>query len=136
MKILLAVMTVFVLFFQTTFSSDKKSAKSSELDGKTFVVSMVDEKKAEATSELQFKDGTMFSTSCAKYGFEKGDYKVESKDKTKTFTAVCESKESGKNSWSGEISGDDIKGELVWTDGKKTSKYTFTGKIKAKEETK
>jgi hypothetical protein len=86
------------------------------LDGKTFVGESGEKGKAKGEAEeIVFKDGTLRSTPCDKYGFGAAPYKASKGEGGISFEAVTVSAKEGKIQWKGRISGDSLEGTFVWT---------------------
>jgi hypothetical protein len=92
------------------------AAYAGVLDGKAFAIQPVEEaKSANSQDELSFKDGRLFSASCAELGFEGGIYKSKVEGDTITFKSVTLSDNHGKIKWRGTVKGDTIEVSYVWT---------------------
>ena len=86
------------------------------LDGKTFSVSIKEMGKDEEPTkdELIFKDGTLTSTECLKYGFDAGPYEYKKMDDGTVFISNSTSQKEGETQWEGKVDGDKIKGTFIW----------------------
>ena len=87
------------------------------------------EGKKDDVNTLIFKEGSFDSTACRRYGFVLAPYTTKKAGNAIGFTAVATSKKHGQNQWAGSVAGDKITGTMVWTKGKKSANYTFTGAL-------
>lgn len=79
--------------------------------------------------ELAFKDGQVTMSACVKAGFAPSSYSLAPSGSAWSFETSQTSKGQGKTNWTGLVSGDAIKGTMVWTktDGT-TLRYNYEGK--------
>ena len=91
-------------------------ADSNLLDGKLYMTFVGPKgKEADGEDELVFKNGKLFSPSCATYGFGDGVYKTRVEEGAIYFEAETTSTKHGKIVWTGKIDGDKIDGTYIWT---------------------
>ena len=77
---------------------------------------------------LIFRDGTLISTGCARYGFAPSTYTASQSGSAWTFTTEQTSPKQGKTTWSGQISGETINGTMTWMkQNGGTIHYSFEG---------
>ena len=103
------------------------------LDGKTFVgESGVTGKDKGEPEQIVFKDGTLRSTPCDKYGFAAAPYKAtKGEGGIISFEAETVSPKEGKIRWKGRINRDNLTGTFVWTKaGQAAIEYWVKGTIK------
>lgn len=87
------------------------------LDGKTFVVDTGDAGKGGSDKDtIVFRDGTLHSKACDRYGFGAGAYSATEKDGAVYFEAETKSPTKGTISWRGTIRGDRIESTYTWLD--------------------
>ena len=108
---------------------------SHALDGKTYFGQNGSKgKPADHDDEFIFEQGMFRSTSCDKYGFDKGRYQTTATDGIIFFNAVTVSPSHGQIAWEGKVDGDTLDATFVWT--KKRwywdirKEYWFKGKLK------
>jgi hemoglobin len=92
--------------------------------GGTFDVEVKEGAKHAFKDRLIVTGDTFESLECRKYGFAPARYNGSAA----TFLVSAKSAKEGAVQWKGTINADQIEGTLDWTNGGKTSKYTFTGK--------
>lgn len=86
------------------------------LDGQTFVgESGVNGKEKGEPEQIIFKDGTLRSTPCDKYGFGAAPYKATLGEGGIDFEAETVSPKEGKIHWKGRVNRDNLTGTFVWT---------------------
>lgn len=103
---------------------------SHDLDGRSYAIVLTEEGKAGDKDDLIFAKGTFDSVGCRHYGFTLAPYKTENAGDAVEFEATANSPKEGTNVWKGTITGDTIKGTMVWTKGGKSVNHTFSGKVK------
>ena len=79
---------------------------------------------------LIFKDGKVTMSACVKYGYTASPYTLSNLGGHWAFKTAQVSEKDGQTVWTGDITGNAIKGTMAWT---KTSDgvvyyYTFEGK--------
>jgi len=86
------------------------------LDGRAFVADagLTGKPADEKDDVLTFANGKLHSSSCDKYGYDKGDYKASKNGEAVEFEAVTLSEKYGRNVWKGTIKGDNIEGTMVF----------------------
>src|SRR5438128_8084716 len=91
-------------------------AQTAILDGHAFVADAGLKGKAadEKDDVLTFANGKLHSSSCDKYGYDKGDYKATKSGDVVEFEAVTLSEKYGRNVWKGTIRGGEIEGTMVF----------------------
>ncbi|PYQ12051.1 MAG: hypothetical protein DMH00_06855 [Acidobacteria bacterium] len=78
----------------------------------------------ESEDQLLLRKGRFHSPGCDAFGFGPAPYRTAGG----TWMSDTESKTDGRIHWHGEVSGDSISGEMVWTKTDGTVlKYGFTG---------
>ena len=91
--------------------------------------------KGEKSSKdtLTFRNGTLTSTACVKYGFTASPYTTARSGAAWSFNTEQLSKKDGKTAWTGQVSGGAITGTMTWTklDGS-VLRYSFEGKRSAR----
>ena len=92
------------------------SAQTAILDGHAFVADAGLKGKAadEKDDVLTFADGKIHSSSCDKYGYDKGAYKASKVGDAVEFEAETLSEKYGRNVWKGTIKGGEIEGTMVF----------------------
>jgi len=122
-----------VLAVCLSFMSNNAHADDGALDGKTYSV-MIKEmgKDGDGTKDdLIFKDGTLLSTECVKYGFEASPYEFREMDDAIMFISSSTSEKEGENQWEGKVEGDKIKGTFLWIKmGQDPVMYKYEGSLK------
>lgn len=103
-------------------------AASGALDGSVFTVSMAEQGGEAQADTLTFADGTFHSSACDQYGFAAAAYETTDADGAISFEATATSATEGENRWTGTVSGDAIRGTLVWSKaGQDPITYEFSG---------
>jgi|GEM_PF-1762925 len=108
---------------------------SGKLDGKTFVVQLVESGKSPMTDSLIFKNGRFESTACRTFGFGQAGYSVNQARNTETFMARTYSAKQGIMLWKGTITNNRIQGTVVQTmkGQAKPVEFTFSGSLPGTE---
>ena len=103
-----------------------------DLDGNTYEVKITDPTKDQPDPDtLEFKDGKFFSAGCEEWGFGWAEYEVTKTDDGMSFKVMTSSEKEGSAVWTGNVMGDEIKGQMVWTkEGQDDITYPFEGMIK------
>jgi len=92
------------------------TAWASMLDGKRFRSRQYnDDGTPRPWDVLLFKDGKFISENCKPYGFVEGPYWVRLAGDGVNFLAELESPTHGTMVWKGTVKGEQIEGNLVWT---------------------
>ena len=118
------------------------SSASASLDGSTWPVKLTPDAAAAKAGEkafddeLAFNNGQVTMSACVKSGFAPSSYSASVAGTTWSFDTKQASADQGETNWTGIISGDSIKGTMIWTkkDGS-TLHYDYEGK-KAAESSK
>ena len=105
------------------------------LDGTTWQVNVTPDTASAKDGEksfndtLIFDDGKVVMTECLKYGFGASAYTTSQAGEKWSFKTEQKSPEKGNSQWSGEITGESIRGDMSWTkkDGE-SFHYAFEGK--------
>jgi hypothetical protein len=127
-----------IVFLTGAFYTSSQ-AQSTELDGKTFHIKLkIVEGNPKAGSTwiddvLVFKKGNLNSQFMTKReGFPPApcEIKIDSGEKTITFSASHKNKSVSDIKWEGKIIGDKIEGTAVWTNIQGPRTYSFTGTLK------
>ena len=105
-----------VLLAAVLYPWSRIEAGSTALDGKTFIVkSGFLGQEAGSEDELAFRSGKFYSATCTPWGFTGGEYTTRIEGDKTYFEALTASPKHGRISWAGEIEGDTITGNYVWT---------------------
>ena len=110
-------------------------ASTSSLEATTWPVKVIPDattaQKGEKAfdDELSFKGGQVTMSACVKSGFAPSSYTLAPSGSSWSFTTRQVSKDQGNTNWTGLISGDSMKGTMVWTklDGT-ILRYNYEGK--------
>lgn len=110
------------------FNFAGSGAFAESLDGKAFTgdIGQVG-KKSSNTDVLIFENGRLTSTGCQKYGFGSGTYKTTSEGDATHFVADTFSEKTGRITWVGTVSGDNLNATYIWY---KKGKYSEPKQIK------
>lgn len=105
-----------------------------QFEGKWKVTVTPDEQAASAGARefeetLVFDGGKFTAKAFVEYGFEPVEYEADTRGLVAaSFTAEPKSKTHGTTKWSGFTTGQEIQGELLWTQADGTvMRYTFKG---------
>lgn len=104
---------------------------SGKLDGKIYIVQLMEPGKSPVLDSLIFRWGTFRSTACMAYGFGKGNYKTLWFDNSTTFSSKTASDSEGTMLWKGSVQNNQIQGTVVWTkkNQEKPLELTFSGSL-------
>ena len=104
------------------------SAYAGELDGRAFTgdIGQVG-KKSSNTDVLLFENGRLTSTGCQKYGFGSGAYQTTVEGDATHFVADTFSEKTGRITWVGTVTGDNLDATYIWY---KKGKYSEPKQIK------
>jgi hypothetical protein len=95
-------------------ASDRPGAAM--LDGRSFRVRIVgDSEERTAADRLTFDAGRFSSELCRKYNFADAPYWVRREGRKVLFRVETVSPTDGRMVWTGEIEGDEFRGEMAWT---------------------
>lgn len=115
--------------------TSKEAAPASSLDGTTWPVKLIPDaaaaQKGEKSfdDELAFKNGQVAMSACIKAGFAPSSYTLAPSGSAWSFETRQISKKQEKTDWRGLVSGDSIKGTMVWTKADGTIiHYNYEGK--------
>ena len=98
-------------------------AYSGILDGKTFVGKNGEVgKSGSEDDEIKFENGKFMSVGCAKYGFGDAEYTTKAEGDRVFFTADIDSDKYGRITYSGTVTGNDLKATFLWFDKGKYEK--------------
>lgn len=87
------------------------------LDGKTYAGKNGQiGKSGSEDDEIQFSNGKFFSVGCGKYGFGDAEYTAREDGGRIFFTSDIYSARFGRITYSGVVSGDDLKATFIWFD--------------------
>ena len=116
-----------------------QAVATSPLEGMTWQVKVTPDAATAQKGEkpfddtLIFQDGKVTMTACAKAGFASSAYTASPAGDTWSLTTQQMSNDQGETKWIANLSGNSIKGELIWTKQDGTIlHYTFAGKKTAK----
>ncbi len=121
----------------TTPAKHPTMTTSGKLDGKTFVVQLVESGKSPLTDSLVFKNGRFESTACRTFGFGQASYTINQAGSAETFMAKTHSAKQGTMLWKGTIKENHLQGTVVQTmkGQPKPVEYTFSGSLAGSEQT-
>ena len=98
-------------------------AYSGILDGKNFVGKNGQIGKSDSEDdEIKFENGKFMSVGCAKYGFGNAEYTAKADGNRVFFTADIYSDKYGRITYSGTVTGNDLKATFLWFDKGKYEK--------------
>jgi hypothetical protein len=98
-------------------------AYSGILDGKNFVGKNGQIGKSDSEDdEIKFENGKFMSVGCAKYGFGDAEYTAKADGNRVFFTADIYSDKYGRITYSGTVTGNDLKATFLWFDKGKYEK--------------
>ena len=122
-----------VLESQAGTASKTKGHKppSGKLDGKIYIVQLLEPGKSPISDSLIFRWGTFRSTAYMAYGFGKGNYKTLWFDNSTTFSSKTASDSEGTMLWKGSVQNNQIQGTVVWAkkNQEKPLELTFSGSL-------
>lgn len=124
-----ATIAAAALFTLICFAS-AASAAARGLDGKTYAITVKGPDGKADADKLVFARGVLTSTMCLKYGFKGQSYSATSAGKALSFTMQHSSDKYGSAVWVGTVSGGRISGTMIWTQGGKSTRYSFSGSLK------
>ena len=114
--------------------SPPEAVARSPLEGMTWQVKVIPDAMAAERGEkpfdetLNFQDGKVSLSTCAKLGFAPSEYTVSPAGQDWSLTTQQVSREQGETKWIANLSGKTIRGELIWTKPDGTaSHYNFSG---------
>lgn len=92
------------------------SAPTAVLDGMVFVGKTGEQGgQFEEQNELVFKDGKLYSSSCASRGFGAGEYETLQENGQIRFRSIIHSPEQGEILWQGTVNGKVADATYIWT---------------------
>ena len=110
------VLLAAVMAIVTFWDMSQGEAATGFLDGKTFIVHQgFKGEEASSEDEIVFNKGKLYSADCAEWGFDWGDYTATVEGNTVYFKAATSSPKHGKIIWKGQVEGDTLSGNYVWT---------------------
>ena len=129
--LLAGVISYPILESQAQSHSKTKGHKppSGKLDGKIYLVQLLEPGKSSVSDSLIFRWGTFRSSSSMAYGFGKGNYKTLWYDNCLNFSVKTTSDSSGTMVWKGSVQNNRIQGTVLWTkkDQEKPGELSFSG---------
>lgn len=116
---------------QTHSKTKGHKPPSGKLDGKIYLVQLLEPGKSSISDSLIFRWGTFRSSTCMAYGFGKGNYKTLWYDNCLNFSAKTASETAGTMVWKGSVQNNHIQGTVVWTkkDQEKPTELAFSGSL-------
>ncbi len=116
---------------QTHSKTKGHKPPSGKLDGKIYLVQLLEPGKSSISDSLIFRWGTFRSSSCMAYGFGKGNYKTLWYDNCLNFSTKTASDSSGTMVWKGSVQNNRIQGTVLWTkkDQEKPVELSFAGAL-------
>ncbi len=121
----------------TTPAKHPALTTSNKLDGKTFLVQLVESGKSPMADSLIFKNGRFESIACRTFGFGQAMYSIKQAGNSETFLAKTHSTQQGTMLWKGTIKENHVQGTVAQTmKGQlKPVEYTFSGSLSGSEQT-
>lgn len=118
------ILAIFTMVFHFTVTS----AFAGSLDGKSFTghIGKIG-KKSSNTDMITFENGRFSSSGCQKYGFGSGTYQTTTEGDRTHFVADTYSEKTGRITWVGTVSGDELNATYLWY---KKDKYSEPKQIK------
>jgi len=108
---LIGLAAALLLWYSTTLT-----AAEEVLDGMVFVGQSGEVGgPAEVQDELSFNDGELYSSDCARWGFEAGEYETFKEGEQIRFRAITNSPDNGKIVWQGTVKGNLAEATFTWT---------------------
>jgi len=111
------------------------SVWAASLDGTNWQVKVIPDPMTRKLGEhsfgdkLSFKNGKVTASECTKYGFGASDYKTADAPNQTSWDSTMTSAKEGNSKWIGEVKGNEIAGDMIWTKpGGHIFKYKFRGK--------
>jgi|GEM_PF-2536038 len=112
-----------------------QTVATSSLEGTTWPVKVTPDATAAQKGEkpfddeLAFKNGHVAMSACVKAGFAPSGYTLAPSGSSWSFKTRQVSKDQGNTKWTGLVSGDAIKGTMIWTKTDGTIlHYNYEGK--------
>lgn len=100
------------------------------IGARQFVITTMEKGKPETgvQEQLIFTDSTFDNLQCHQYGFKEAEYSANKSGNNYNFEATMLSDTEGKMIWKGTITGDTVKGEMIWRkQGQDDIQYEFKG---------
>ena len=117
-----------LIFMAIIFGIASMTAYAGTLDGKTFAGTTGKlGKKGSEKDELRFENGQFISAGCGEYGFGAGSYETTVEGDETHFVADTYSDKTGRITWVGTISGNNLEATYLWY---KKGKYAEPKQIK------
>ncbi|MBC7776224.1 MAG: hypothetical protein H7246_12380 [Phycisphaerae bacterium] len=113
-------------------TAKSKAMGCDQLDGKQYNITLTTAGKVEGSEMLSFKNKTVESSECLKYGFAASSYTCgEALDGSLAIETVMTSEKEGRMDWKLSATGTQVRGSILWVKaGQADIAYTFEGPLK------